>query len=197
MMVEPKVKQARVVMVGDSAVGKTSILNQLVDHTFNQFEQSTIGSNYQIFVEDIGDIKVEMQIWDTSGQEKFRSLGPIYYRNAIASVAVYDQTIPTSYQHLESWVREVIEVAGPSTIIAIAANKCDLTGKEQISFEEAKSWAKSRGFIIEQTSALNGTGIYKLFSRLAASIVNVNQEQELGKDINRKINTGQQKKCEC
>ncbi|KAH0786430.1 small GTP-binding protein [Histomonas meleagridis] len=196
MIVEPKVQHARVVMVGDSSVGKTSILNQLVDHTFNRFEQSTIGSNYQIFVEDVEDTKVEMQIWDTSGQEKFRSLGPIYFRNAIAAVVVYDQTSINSYEHIERWIRDVTEVAGPSTIIAVAANKSDLTNNAQVPFKEAENWAKSRGYIIMQTSALSGFGVYPLFSKLAETIVKLQLKQiEInGTDIERK---DENRPCAC
>lgn len=185
MQTSPNGKNFRVVVVGDSSVGKTSILNQLTEHTFNPYEQSTVGSNYQIFAEEVNNTRVEMQIWDTAGQERFRSLGPIYFRNAAAAVAVYDQTARASFAHLDRWIHDVTEIAGPSTIIVIAANKTDMDDLFEVPFAEAEAWAKSKGYIIMQTSAKHGIGIRQLFSRLAEEIVHnkveIEEMQEAGK----------------
>lgn len=199
MLTSTNTINSRVVVVGDSSVGKTSILNQLTEHTFNPYEQSTVGSNYQIFVEEVNDTKVEMQIWDTAGQEKFRSLGPIYFRNAVAAIAVYDQTSKVSYEHLERWIHDVTEIAGPSTIIVIAANKTDMNDMFEVPFAEAEQWAKSKGYIIGQTSAKHGVGIRQLFSRLAEEIVltqvDMPSYEEAKKDQKRLVAPKESKCC--
>lgn len=171
MIAETTTLHARVVVIGDAQVGKTSILNQLVEHTFNPYEQTTVGTNYQLYVADVDGVKIEIQIWDTAGQEKFRSLSPIYYRNAVAAVAVYDQTDRSSFEHLDKWIHSFTEVAGMNTIIAIAGNKCDLADLLQVSYTEAEGWAKSHNYLIEQTSAMTGLGIRNLFQRLAEEIL--------------------------
>ena len=162
---------ARVVLIGDSSVGKTSILNQLSDHSFNPYEVNTIGSNYQLFVEDVRGVKVEMQIWDTAGQEKFKSLGPIYFRNASAAIAVYDKTNHQSFDNIGNWIKNFRDVAGEKTTIAVAGNKADLKDACEVSEHEASEWAKTMNFIFMETSALSGVGIRELFSKVAAAII--------------------------
>jgi len=164
----------RVVVIGDSAVGKTSILNQLIDNAFNPFEQSTVGANYQLFIEEIDGQKVEMQIWDTAGQEKFRSLAPIYFRNSAGAVAVYDQTSRSSFEHLDNWIKTFRDIAGTDTAIAIAGNKCDLESAIEVPITEANEWASQRGFEIISTSARSGTGVRTLFSKLAHQLLQTN-----------------------
>ena len=174
MKAEDSSLHCRIVVIGDSAVGKTSILNQLIDNKFNSYEQSTIGANYQLYVEEIEEQKIEMQIWDTAGQEKFRSLAPIYFRNSAGAVAVYDQTNKNSFDHLDNWIKTFTEIAGTDTVVTIAANKCDLTNLIQIPFSEASEWASSRGFEIISTSAQSGEGVKKLFSNLAKKLLTTN-----------------------
>ena len=161
----------RVVLVGDSSVGKTCILAQLVDHKFSKNEQATVGANSQIYFENVNvndkESRVEIQIWDTAGQEKFRSLGPIYYRNAAGALAVFDMTNRKSFENIGNWIREFQDVAGENTIIYIVANKSDLTEEIQVPFNEAKSFAFQQNFEIYQTSAKTGENIQKMFSDIA------------------------------
>jgi small GTP-binding protein len=161
---------ARVVVIGDSTVGKTSILNQLVSRTFNPHQSPTVVSNFQYYAEDVGGTGVELQIWDTAGQEKFRSLGPIYFRNASAAIAVYDRTSRESFEHLTQWIDAFIETAGYQAVIAVAGNKLDLDDP-QIELSEAEDWAKAHNYIIVETSAVTGTGIQALFRELVDAIV--------------------------
>ncbi|EAY10710.1 small GTP-binding protein, putative [Trichomonas vaginalis G3] len=161
----------RIVLVGDSSVGKTSLLNQLVLHNFNKTEPSTVGANYQLYSYEENDRKIEMQIWDTAGQERFRSLGPIYFRKAAGVVAVFDLTSKNSFVNLQSWIDSFTDVAGTETIIAVAANKCDLPNQE-ITFSVAEQWAKAHGYIIHPTSALSGEGVQELFKHVASELAN-------------------------
>jgi small GTP-binding protein len=162
--------QARVVMLGDSTVGKTSILNRLISSTFSRFESPTIVSNFQIHKEKINNMPVELQIWDTAGQEKFRALGPIYYRNAAGAVLVYDQTSRDTFHHLQQWVDVFRQIAGYRTAVVVAANKADLPNT-QVSLEEAEEWASACGFPIQSSSALTGVGVAELFTELAKALL--------------------------
>jgi small GTP-binding protein len=161
---------ARVVVVGDSTVGKTSILGHLVSRTFNPHQAPTVVSNFHYYADDVGGIGVELQIWDTAGQEKFRALGPIYFRNASAAIAVYDRTSRESFEHLPQWIDAFTETAGPQAVIAVAANKRDLPN-ERVTFSEAEEWAREHNYAIVETSAVTGAGIQQLFSGLVGAIL--------------------------
>ena len=112
-----------------------------------------------------------MQIWDTAGQERFRSLGAIYFREADAAIAVYDITKRLTFENLEMWINDFINVAGDMKTIVIVANKCDLEEDSEVSFQEAESWAQAKNYMIRQTSAKTGEGINELFSDLAHTIL--------------------------
>ncbi|EAX94824.1 small GTP-binding protein, putative [Trichomonas vaginalis G3] len=181
--------QCRVVVIGDSSVGKTSILNRIVQSPFNPYELSTVGANYQVINREENGQKLEIHIWDTAGQEKFRSLSPIYFRNSIGAIAVYDQSNKSSYENLEMWINMFTEIAGTESIIVVAANKCDLVNNCEISLEEATKWCHANNFEIFQTSASNGLGIDELFDHLVKELYRVINTKRLTSDhvnINRK-----------
>jgi small GTP-binding protein len=160
----------RIVVIGDASVGKTSILNRLVDSPFDDQERATIGANYQLWVEQIGETKIELQIWDTAGQEKFRSLGPIYFRNAIGAIVVYDVTNRQSFEDLEEWVTAFSEVAEPGALIAIVGNKSD-SDDHVVTPKEAQEWASVQGMEWFQTSAKTGDGVKAMFHKFANELI--------------------------
>lgn len=183
----------RVVTIGETSVGKTSIITQLVKKSFNPNEKSTVGAMFVVYNQKLdtnslkdelnnnisnGDVVVEMQIWDTAGQERFRSLGPIYYRGAEAAVVVFDFTSQNSFDRLQSWITAFQDVAGTETIIFIIGNKIDLKEKIQVSTESAQNWANERGFKFFSTSALTGEGVEEVFRQLANDIY-VNSHKKL------------------
>ena len=167
----PSSFHCRVVLIGDPSVGKTSILSQLVDRKFDPCEESTIGANYQIYIEEVDGVKVEIQIWDTAGQEKFKSLGPIYFRNALGAIAVYDVTMPNSFDHVEEWLDSFCSVVGTNAVMFVVGNKIDKEEDRKISFEDAKTWAEKRGCIACETSAKTGEGVEPLFTMLAKELL--------------------------
>ena len=173
----------RLVLIGDSSVGKTCIRAQLIDHKFSQNEAATVGANSQIYIESINrdkkECKAEIQIWDTAGQEKFRSLGPIYFRNASGALAVFDMTNRTTFEHLGKWIESFRNVAGENALVYIVANKADLTEEIQIPFSEAKSFADKHGFMIYETSAKTGQNIQKMFYEIANQILDVKNVNSL------------------
>lgn len=162
----------RVVLIGDSSVGKTCILNRLIDQTFQEHEPNTIGANYQLYVEDIDGTKIEIQIWDTAGQEKFRSLGPIYFRNSVGAIIVFDLTNRKTFENLEEWVTAFTEVANTHTIITIVGNKSDLVKERQVPYGEALEWAGEQDYKYFETSAKTGEGVEVLFKNLANELLN-------------------------
>lgn len=163
----------RVVTIGEESVGKTSITQCLISKKFNPYEPGTIGANYQQYTETVDDKPVEIQIWDTAGQEKFRSLAPIYFRNASAAVCVFSLTSESSFTDMQLWINSFTEIADSSALIYIAANKCDLTDEFQVTFEDAREWAQKEGRKIFKTSAKTGAGVSELFKELAAELCKV------------------------
>jgi small GTP-binding protein len=161
----------RIVVIGDASVGKTSILNRLVDQRFEDRERPTIGANYQLWIDQIDDLKVELQIWDTAGQEKFRSLGPIYFRNAIGALVVYDVTNRQSFEDIEEWISAFSEVAEPGALIVLIGNKSDILPHAVLA-DEAKQWASAQGMEWFQTSAKTGEGIREMFAAYARALIN-------------------------
>lgn len=195
MQISSESFQCRVVIIGDTSVGKTSILNQLIDQSFQEYEQTTVGANYQLYVEEIDGKKVEIQIWDTAGQEKFKSLGPIYYRNARGAAVVFDVTNRNTFDHLGEWINAFTEVAGTDTAIFIVANQIDKVDGRQVESDEILSWAGSNGYKVFETSAKTGEGVTELFHSIAAEILknfvsNTKQVQ------NAELYEGE-KKCNC
>lgn len=181
-MKAPEDLQCRVVVIGDSSVGKTSLLNRIVENTFNPSELSTVGANYQLVTRTINDKKMEIQVWDTAGQEKFRSLSPIYFRNSIGAIAVYDQTNKNSFANLEMWIKMFTDIAGANTVISVAANKADLVEHAEVPFNEAKAWCDNNGFTLVQTSASSGIGVSELFEGMIPKLANLIAEKKQGTD---------------
>lgn len=156
----------RVVTIGDSAVGKTSVISCLMGNEFNPNEQSTVGAMFILHVEEVQGKRLELQVWDTAGQEKFKSLGPIYYRNADVAVVVFDKTNTMSYENINSWINSFIETAGTDAIIAVVGNKCDLANQCQVAEETARKWASEKGYLYFETSAVTGEGVKSMFKEI-------------------------------
>lgn len=189
---------SRVVVIGESNVGKTSILNKLANDNFNINELPTIGSNYQTYVHQIQGVKIELEIWDTAGQERFRALGTLSYRGANAALIVYDQTKKDTFESLEMWIKTFTDCVGDGKVIFIVANKSDLPVKDEgINYEEAENWAASKNYRIYQTSARSGQGIKELFADLAKSILDLHMSNaSVVQTQSKKINeSNQQESC--
>lgn len=160
----------RVVTIGEEAVGKTSITSRLIDDKFNPYEPGTVGASYQQYSETIDSHRVEIQIWDTAGQEKFKSLSPIYFRNAAAAVCVFSLTSRTSFANIKSWIDSFHDVAGTQALVYIAANKCDLEDEFEVTMDEVREWAEQHHLKVFQTSAKTGAGILPMFRALAEEL---------------------------
>ena len=166
---ENTVESFKVVLVGESGVGKTSIITQFIDQTFQQDQQSTTGGTFSTKTVECDTGKVlKFEIWDTAGQERYRSLTKMFYKDANAAVMVYDITRKESFEELKTYWAEQIKDNSPKEIIlAVAANKSDLIDQEVVDEGEARDFAKEYGALFTSTSAKNTSGINNLFEEIA------------------------------
>ena len=179
------IESFKVVLVGESGVGKTSIITQFIDQTFQEDIQSTTGGTFSTksVVCDGGKI-LKFEIWDTAGQEKYRSLTTMFYKDANAAVMVYDVTRKDSFEEMKNyWANQIKDNSPENIILAIAANKSDLIEQETVDEEEARNFAKELNAIFVTTSAKSSEGINSLFEEIAkkysgATNITIKEEED-------------------
>lgn len=160
----------RVVTIGETAVGKTSIISRLVNARFSENESPTIGGNFLMHEENIGNQKIELQIWDTAGQEKYRALSPIYCRDAAVGLIIYDVTNKDTFNKIDNWIKLFKEVADREALVYIVGNKCDKI--EDLTVERnAIEVFSDQGYNCFFTSAKTGEGINDLFHDICEKLV--------------------------
>ena len=169
-------EENKVVLIGNSGVGKTCIIEQFITNDFNENQDSTISAQFcRKDFEFPGGEKISLDIWDTAGQEKFRALTRIFYKNAKAVIIVYSITNKQTFDEAKNyWYEQVKQNCHSDVIIAIAANKCDLYEEKEISDEEGEEFAKSKDAFFAFTSAKNDSGITNLFENIAMKILEPN-----------------------
>ena len=166
-LTQEDVQICKVVLLGESSVGKTCIISRFIDDLFQTDVITTTGASYatkSILYKDYHNKIIKFEIWDTAGQEKYRSLTQIFYKDATIAILVYDITSERSFEEMENyWYKQIKEFAPPNIIIGIAGNKFDLFNDEKIPEEKAKEFAKEVGGIFRYTSAKESVGIQELF----------------------------------
>ncbi|CAD6588615.1 MAG: COPII coat GTPase [Alectoria sarmentosa] len=167
--------QFKLVLLGESAVGKSSLVLRFVKDQFDDYRESTIGAAFltqTISLDDATTVKFE--IWDTAGQERYKSLAPMYYRNANCAVVVYDITQASSLDKAKSWVKELQRQANENIIIALAGNKSDLVAehpdKRAITTADAEAYAREAGLLFFETSAKTAGNVRELFTAIARKL---------------------------
>ena len=154
-------------VLGDTGVGKSSLVLRFVAGNYKTHSESTIGASFTSKYLLVGGKAIKFQIWDTAGQEKYHSLAPMYYRNSSAAVVVYDVSRSASFDTLRNWISE-LQAQGPKDIaIAIAGNKADLVDKREVETRVAKEYAEEIGALFFETSAKEDLNVQLLFSRLS------------------------------
>jgi len=166
-MASGKTFQYKLVLLGESAVGKSSLVLRFVKGQFFEYQESTIGAAFLTQAVMVDDCTVKFEIWDTAGQERYHSLAPMYYRGASAAVVVYDITSQASFTKAQSWVKELQRQGDDKIIIALAGNKCDLESSREVTFDDAKSYADSNGIFAIETSAKTDQNVSELFVEIA------------------------------
>ncbi len=166
----------KVVLLGETGVGKTSLLTRYVSGTFSQLVMSSTGSSFVTKNLELENNKIKFQIWDTAGQEKYRSLAKIFYQSAAVAILVYDITTITSFKGLkEYWSKEIKENSPDDIILAVVANKSDDYLEQQVTTQEGKELAKELNAIFQTTSAKLGSGINELFTLIGEKFIDPNK----------------------
>lgn len=174
---------AKLVLLGDSGVGKSSVALRFVQNVFSTDQPSTIGSCFltkRVPVTD--DWTVKLDIWDTAGQERFRSLAPIYYRGASVAAVVYDITSTESFEKAKMWVTEVRAQNPQPILFALVGNKKDMESMRAVSTRTAKEYADSIDALFRETSARTNEGVTELFDEILHRLV-VLKKQDIATSI--------------
>ena len=164
----------KVIMVGDSGVGKSCLLKAFMGEPFDKLYTSTIGVDFEIKPIAIPDGKdkerhVNLQIWDTAGQERFRTITTSYYRSSDAILLIFDVSDKQTFKNCEAWLEDVRLYAREKVDIMLIGNKADLVSKRLIDFKSAKEFADRHGMMYLETSAKQNVNVDKAFTKLAAA----------------------------
>ena len=182
----------KLVLLGDTAVGKSCLVVRFVRDEFFEFQEPTIGAAFLTSTVDLDDTKVKFEIWDTAGQERYRSLAPMYYRGAAAAIVVYDITSKDSFAGAKTWVKELQRRGAPDCIIALAGNKSDLEEERQVKFEDAQALATELNLSCIETSAKKDDNVESAFMNLTDTIITCMKSQKEALAM-KKINPGLKK----
>jgi small GTP-binding protein len=184
-----KICQFKVVLLGESAVGKSSLVLRFVKGQFHEFQESTIGAAFLTQTVQIDDTTVKFEIWDTAGQERYHSLAPMYYRGAQAAIVVYDLTMNDSFTKAQNWVRELQRQANANIVIALVGNKLDLAGtKRAVDYRLAESYAIENNLLFMETSAKTAANVVDLFTAIATRLPKGDQTQAQQQKSNVNLN---------
>ena len=168
------------ILVGDSQVGKTSIITQLVRKTFDEeYIQTIAGDKSTKYIELSNGKTLILEIWDTAGQEIYRNVNKIFMKNAKIVILVYDMTSEESFKGLNDWYKQVIDVDDKNEIqFGVVANKSDLYEDQKVNKDEAENYAKSINAVYGETSALDYDSVYDYFKNISESYDNMVTEKE-------------------
>jgi small GTP-binding protein len=162
--------QFKMVLLGESAVGKSSLVLRFVKGQFHEYQESTIGAAFLTQTVSVDDTTVKLELWDTAGQERYHSLAPMYYRGAQAAIVVYDITNADTFSRAKVWVKELQRQAAPNIVIALAGNKADLSAKRQVEVVDAQTYADENGLIFMETSAKTAMNVNDIFMAIARKL---------------------------
>ncbi|CAO2823211.1 unnamed protein product [Amaranthus hypochondriacus] len=160
----------KLLLIGDSGVGKSCLLLRFADDSYVESYISTIGVDFKIRTVEQDGKSIKLQIWDTAGQERFRTITSSYYRGAHGIIIVYDVTDQQSFENVKQWLNEIDRYASDNVVKILVGNKCDLTSNKVVSYETAKAFADEIGIPFLETSAKNSTNVEEAFMTMAAEI---------------------------
>jgi len=167
----------KLLLIGDSGVGKSCLLLRFADDTYTDSYISTIGVDFKIRTVDLDTKTIKLQIWDTAGQERFRTITSSYYRGAHGIIIVYDITDKESFDNVRQWLFEIDRYASENVCKLLVGNKSDLGNKRAVEFDAAKGFADELNIPFLETSAKNATNVEQAFLTMAAQIKNKMQSQ--------------------
>lgn len=172
----------KLVLIGDSGVGKSCLLLRFADDAFTESYISTIGVDFRFRTVKIDQKTVKLQIWDTAGQERFRTITSAYYRGADGIIMVYDVTSGDSFEHVNDWLKEVNRYASEGTCKLLVGNKSDRTTDKVVTAEQAKEYADDLGIAFLETSAKSAQNVEEAFLTMAGELIKQRVSRSGGKD---------------
>uniref|UniRef100_A0A9I9DUB4 Ras-related protein RABA4c n=1 Tax=Cucumis melo TaxID=3656 RepID=A0A9I9DUB4_CUCME len=169
----------KVVLIGDSAVGKSQLLSRFARNEFSLDSKATIGVEFQTKTLNIDQKAIKAQIWDTAGQERYRAVTSAYYRGAVGAMLVYDMTKRQSFDHIARWLEELRGHADKNIVIMLIGNKSDLGSLRVVPTEDAKEFAQMENLFFMETSALEATNVEAAFNTILTEIYRVISKKAL------------------
>ncbi|KAJ9543692.1 hypothetical protein OSB04_023399 [Centaurea solstitialis] len=169
----------KIVLIGDSGVGKTNILSRFTRNEFCLESKSTIGVEFATRTLEVDGKTIKAQIWDTAGQERYRAITSAYYRGAVGALLVYDITKTPTFDNLQRWLRELREHADSNIVLMMAGNKSDLNHLRAVSEQDGRSFAEKEGLSFLETSALESYNIEESFKSVLTDIYRIVSKKAL------------------
>ena len=173
----------RIATIGESSVGKTSIIKIVSGDPFDDKETATVGVDFGQISKTVGNKEITLEIWDTAGQERFRSLVPVYCRNVNAAFAIFDLTSMDSFEKLDSWIHLFMSLGDEKRIVFIIGNKADLKDTIQVPFDKAKEWSEKNGYKLFLVSAKTGEGIKQMVDEVIQDLLVAFPQKEQAETI--------------
>ncbi|KAG8861950.1 hypothetical protein FRB96_002393 [Tulasnella sp. 330] len=163
----------KVVLIGDSGVGKSNLLSRFTRNEFNLESKSTIGVEFATRSINVDGKTVKAQIWDTAGQERYRAITSAYYRGAVGALLVYDIAKHATYVNVQRWLKELRDHADSNIVIMLVGNKSDLKHLRAVPTEEAKNFSTENGLSFIETSALDASNVEAAFQNILTEIYRI------------------------
>ncbi|XP_046879134.1 ras-related protein Rab-19-like [Hypomesus transpacificus] len=162
----------KIILIGDSNVGKTCVVQSFKSGSFSAKQQNTIGVDFTVRTLDIEGKRVKLQVWDTAGQERFRTITQSYYRSAHGAMIAYDITRRGTFDSMPHWIREVELYGAANVLLVLIGNKCDMEEQREVPFEESCSLAEERGILAAlETSAKEAQYVEEAFLMMARELL--------------------------
>ena len=181
----------KIILIGDSGVGKTNILSRYTNNYFSDSSKSTVGVELGCKIEEVNGTKVKIQVWDTAGQERYKSITKTYYKGAKGALIVYDISRKESFLNVDKWIGDLKEFGEEDVCVIIVGNKCDLEDFRQVSTDEVSKKAEQYSVGFCETSALSAknidTAFQMLIKKVSEKIPNMNDKYGNKSSV---VNTG-------
>lgn len=192
----------KLVLIGDSGVGKSCLLLRFADDAFTESYITTIGVDFRFRTVKIDNKTVKLQIWDTAGQERFRTITSAYYRGADGIIMVYDVTSQESFDHVSDWLNEVNRYASEGTCKLLVGNKSDINDNKAVTYETAKAFADSLSIPFLETSAKNAQNVEEAFLTMASELIAIREmvgesNRPTGNKLMENAKSGNNNGCSC
>lgn len=163
----------KLVLIGDSGVGKSNLLSRFTRNEFSLESKSTIGVEFATRSIHVDDKIIKAQIWDTAGQERYRAITSAYYRGAVGALLVYDVSRQVTFENVQRWLKELRDHTDANIVIMLVGNKADLRHLRAVSMEDAKAFAEKENIFFMETSALESMNVENAFTEVLSQIYGV------------------------